>query len=98
MFHLSFQVEQLQLDSMIMTENGMLTENGSRKRDISGSAPAETPDMDSENVNEEELDLTVSSALNSKEISLVYGILQLGVDHDYIHYRTKIIGTCYFAS
>lgn len=65
----SFQVEQLQLDSMIMTENRILTGNGSRERETSGNVPAETTDMDSENVNEEELDLTVSSALNSKEIS-----------------------------
>jgi hypothetical protein len=86
MFHLSFQVEQLQLDSMIMTENGIFTENESRGRKTSGSAPAETTDMDSENVNEEELDLTVSSALNSKEISLLHGILQLDVDHGYIHF------------
>lgn len=76
-----------------MTENGLLRENGSRKRDISGSAPAESTDMDSENVNEEKLDLTVSSALNSKEISLLHVILQLDVvNHDYIHYRTKIRG------
>jgi hypothetical protein len=77
---------------MIMTENGLLTENGSRKRDISDSAPAETADMDSENVNEEKLDLTVSSALNSKEISLLHGSLQMDINHDYIHYRTKIRG------
>jgi hypothetical protein len=47
----------------------ILTENGSRERDTRGNVPAENTDMDSENVNEEELDLTVSSALNSKEIS-----------------------------
>jgi hypothetical protein len=85
MFHLSFQVEQLQLDSMIMTGNGIFTENGSRERNTSGSAPAETTDMDSENVNEEQLDLTVSGALNSKEI-LFHGILQFDVSHGYIHF------------
>jgi hypothetical protein len=50
----------------------IMTGNVGRDRDTSGNVPAQTIDMDSENVNEEELDLTVSSALNSKEISILH--------------------------
>lgn len=52
------QVEQLQLDSMIMTEGGS-------RENTSSSLPTEFIDMDSaEKVNEEKLDLTVSSSIN----------------------------------
>jgi hypothetical protein len=67
---------------MIMTESGILIENESKERDASGSVPAGTTDMDPENVNEEKLDLTVSSSLNSKEISLLHGILKVILLHD----------------
>lgn len=53
------QVEQLQLDSMIMSEDGS-------RENTSGSLPTEFTDMDAaEKVNEEQLDLTVSSSLNT---------------------------------
>nr|AGM32596.1 hypothetical protein [Coptotermes formosanus] len=53
------QVEQLQLDSMIMTEDGS-------RENTSSSVPTEFVDMDSaEKVNEEKLDLTVSSSMNN---------------------------------
>ena len=61
-FSFSSQVEQLQLDSMTMTEDGS-------REDTSASLPTEFTDMDSaEKVNEEQLDLTVSSSMNSKKL------------------------------
>lgn len=53
------QVEQLQLDSMIMTEDGS-------KENTSGPLPTEFKDMDSaEKINEEQLDLTISSSMKT---------------------------------
>jgi hypothetical protein len=47
-----------------------MSENGSKETDTSSSVTTETMDMDStEKINQEKLDLNVSSSLNSKEIS-----------------------------
>lgn len=84
-FSFSSQVEQLQLDSMIMTEEGS-TEN------TSGSLPTEFTDMDSaEKVNEEQLDLTVSSSLNSKKLCASW-YSAVG-NNSYIDFQTKLRGT-----
>jgi hypothetical protein len=80
----SFQVEQLQLDSMIMAEDR------SRERGSSSNVPAPIADMDStEKVNKETLDLTVSS-LKGKEISVLHDILQLGIADSYVDIKTKV--------
>jgi hypothetical protein len=80
----SSQVEQLQLDSMIMTEDGS-------RENTSSSVPTEFVDMDSaEKVNEEKLDLTVSSSMNSKKICASW---HSAVESDnYIGFKTKIKG------
>lgn len=60
----------MQLDSMIMAEDGN-KERYSRK-----NVPALMTDMDStEKVNQEKLDLSVTSSLKSKEISVLHDIL-----------------------
>jgi hypothetical protein len=80
----SSQVEQLQLDSMIMTEGGS-------RENTSSSLPTEFIDMDSaEKVNEEKLDLTVSSSINSKKRCASW-YSAVG-NNNYIDFKTKIKG------
>jgi hypothetical protein len=68
--HPTFQVQHLQFSSNILEKiHDFITGSGSTERHVTSNVPAETTDMDSENVNEEELDLTGSSVLNSKEMS-----------------------------
>jgi len=83
-FSFSSQVEQLQLDSMIMSEDGS-------RENTSVSLPTEFTDMDSaEKVNEEQLDLTVSSTLNSKKLCTSW-YSAVG-NNSYIDFQTKIEG------
>jgi len=83
-FSFSSQVEQLQLDSMIMTEDGS-------RENTRGSLPTEFTDMDSaEKVNEEQLDLTVSSSMNSKKLCASW--YSTAENKSYIDFQTKIEG------
>jgi hypothetical protein len=71
----------------------IMAEDGSRERDCSSNVPALMTDMDStEKVNKEKLDLTVSSSLKSKEISVLHDILHLGIAHNYVDFKTKVRG------
>jgi hypothetical protein len=84
-FSFSSQVEQLQLDSM------MVTEDGSRENK-SGSLSTEFTDMDSaEKVNEEQLDLTVSSSMDSKKLCPSWYFMAVGIN-SYIDFQIKIEG------
>jgi len=83
-FSFSSQVEQLQLDSMIMSEDGS-------RENTSGSLPTEFKDMDAaEKVNEEQLDLTVYSSSNSKKLFASW-YSAVG-NNSYIDFQTKIEG------
>ena len=67
-----------------------MTEGGS-KENTSGSLPIEFTDMDSaEKVNEEQLDLTVPSSLNSKKLCVSW-YSAVG-NNSYFDFQTKIEG------
>jgi len=83
-FSFSSQVEQLQLDNMIILEDGS-------RGNTSGSLPTEFTDLDAaEEVNKEQLDLTVSSSLNSKQLCASW-YSAVG-NNSYIDFQTKIEG------